>query len=167
MAEIFISHIHEEKGQAEAVSSLLHDRLHVKSFLSGSIWQLRAGEEWLDRIRSELQGCRVMISLLSESSVSRPWINFEAGAAWVNNKPVIPCCYAGLKKGVMPQPFASLHGLDMPDELYPFLVAVAHHLNLGPLQPLPPLPSDGLVHAVEEAFRGKGFWPPLVPPPTW
>lgn len=166
MAEIFISHIHEERDQALALSSLLHDKLHVNSFLSGSFWQLRAGEEWLNRIRSELQGCRVMISLLSETSVSRPWINFEAGAAWVNQKPVIPCCYGGLKKGVMPQPFASLHGLDMPDELYPLLVAVGHHLNLGPLQGFPILLSDKLLHAVEEAFHGRGFWPPLVPPLT-
>lgn len=159
MAELFISHIHEKRGQADALVYLLRDRLRVDSFSASNIWQLRGGEQWLDRIRSELRTCRVMLSLLSQHSVKQPWINFEAGAAWVTGKPAIPCCHGGMKKGGLPQPFATLHAVDMPDNLYPLLIAVSHHLRPGAPSP-PPWPADQLEKAVKEAFSGKPFHPP-------
>ncbi len=84
----------------------------------------------------------------------------------MSGKPVIPCCYGGLKKGALPQPFASLHALEMPDDLYPLVVSVEAHLKPGMISPPPFLLEDKLVHAVAEAFRGKAFHLPVVLPPT-
>jgi hypothetical protein len=164
MSEIFISHIHEEKDQANALRWYLRDRLHVDAFLTSDMFQLLGGEEWLQRIRRELQTCRIVLSVLSRKSVKRPWINFEAGAAWVTNKPVIPCCHGGLRKGSLPQPFAAMHAFEMPSDLYPLVVAVYGHLNPGHIPPPPSLP-DGLQDAVMQAFESGTFIPPLTPMP--
>jgi hypothetical protein len=163
MSEVFISHITEESAEASAISFYLRDRLKVEAFQSSRIGQMKGGKEWLEQLRSALQGCRVMLSLLSEQSIKEPWINFEAGAAWISRKPVIPCCYGGLKKGALPQPFASLHGYDMPNDLFELVLCVKDHLSLPIILP-PPSLHDNLRKAVEDAFHGKGWHPPLQLP---
>lgn len=163
MAEIFISHIHEDERVASALNWVLRDKLKITAFLSSDVWQLRAGEEWLTRIREELLGCKVMVSLLTPESVRRPWINFEAGAAWFAQKPVIPACFGGLSKGLMPQPFASLQGVDLPADTHNLFIAVSRHLSWLP--PLPYVPGDPLMQSFEGVFRGEPFLPPLPPPP--
>lgn len=164
MAAVFISHIHEENFEADALDWFLRDRLKVESFLASSIWHLRGGEHWLDRIRSELRECQVMLSLLSPRSIGRAWINFEAGGAWAAQKPVIPCCFNGTKKGNLPQPLASLQALELPKDLYELVISVHHHLGRAGIPP-PPFFDDDLATAVQEAFRGKGFHPPIPPLP--
>ena len=51
-----------------------------------------AGEIWLDKVRAGLESCEVLLVLLSERSINRAWVNFEAGAAWMSRKPAIPIC---------------------------------------------------------------------------
>src|SRR5438128_1738843 len=80
MADVFISHIHEEQAQAKALQTYLFYRMQATSFLASNVWDLVGGEDWLARIRKELRGCRMMLSLLSSQSITRPWIHFEAGA---------------------------------------------------------------------------------------
>jgi hypothetical protein len=56
--------------------------------------------------------------MLSKASVSRPWINFEAGAAWLADKAVIPACFGGLTKGTrVPKPYSGIQALDLPTDL--------------------------------------------------
>ena len=106
MAQVFISFVHEEQAVAVAVQHLLEKRLGSETvFLSADEWQIHAGEIWLDRIRQELDEARVVILMLSTRSVARPWVNFEAGAAWLTGKIVIPVCYGGLSPGTLPKPY--------------------------------------------------------------
>ncbi|MBI2219061.1 MAG: toll/interleukin-1 receptor domain-containing protein [Candidatus Rokubacteria bacterium] len=83
MADVFISDIHEEQRVAQAVQALLKQHLQPLVpngvFLSADDWQVFAGEVWLERIRHELQEASVIVLMLSPESVTRPWINFEAG----------------------------------------------------------------------------------------
>jgi len=68
--------------------------------------------------------------MLSEKSVKRPWVNFEAGAAW--GKMIIPVCFAGLRKDGLPKPYSSLQAVDLlsfGDDEY-LATSVAHHLNI-------------------------------------
>jgi TIR domain len=109
MADIFISFIHEEEAVAVAVQQLLRAFLGNRNvFLSADEWQIFAGEQWLDRIKSELQPAKVVVLLLSPRSVQRPWVNFEAGAAWLTGKVIVPACFAGLSKGTLPKPYSNI-----------------------------------------------------------
>ena len=75
----------------------------------------------------------MLLSLLSPQSVSRPWINFEAGAAWMAKAKVIPVCFGGLSIASLPKPYSSLQAVDL--ETYEgsfYLVnSIARHLNLA------------------------------------
>src|SRR2546430_13475283 len=50
---------------------------------------------------------KVVILLLSRRSVARPWVNFEAGAVWLNGKKIIPVCIGDMDKGDLPKPIRS------------------------------------------------------------
>jgi hypothetical protein len=137
MADIFISYIHEEERAAKAVQGFLKTKFEnqQKAFLSGDHWQIFAGEVWLDRIRDELNSSKVVLLMLSTKSVKRPWVNFEAGAAWLTNKAVIPVCFGGLRKDRLPKPYSGMQALDLFEEAGYLLQSVAHHLSLlgGPV----------------------------------
>lgn len=81
--KIFISHIHEEQGLAEAVQEYIKQILatKVEVFRSSDRWTMLPGEPWIERIRKELRESAVVVAMLSAESVKRPWVNFEAGAA--------------------------------------------------------------------------------------
>lgn len=172
MADVFISYIHEEKRIAQAVQALLQENLQrlVPNgiFLSADDWQVFAGETWLDRIRTELQQASVVVLLLSSVSVSRPWINFEAGAAWLANRALIPACFGGLTKGHMPKPYSGIQGLDLPDDWYYLLRSVQHHLDPGGVALPPPLPNSYELAELRAALAGEPkIYRPVPPPPDF
>jgi hypothetical protein len=108
-------------------------------FLSADQWQVFAGEDWLARLRQELDSARVVVLLLSRRSVARPWVNFEAGAAWLTDKAVIPLCFGDLRKEELPKPYSGIQAVDLRQDAYYLLSSVAHHLNIIP--PVPTLPN--------------------------
>jgi len=130
MAEVFISFIHEEERIAKAVHRFLKKKLEKNVFLSSDKWQVFAGELWLDRIRQELSSAKVVILLISHKSVLRPWVNFEAGAAWLTNKAVIPVCFADMSKEELPKPYSGIQAVSLRTEAYYLLTSVAHHLQI-------------------------------------
>ncbi len=152
MADIFISFIHEEQPVAVAVQHLLRASLGNQNvFLSADEWQIFAGEQWLDRIKAELQPAKVVVLLLSPRSVKRPWVNFEAGAAWLTKKVIIPACFAGLSKGTLPKPYSNIQALDLPEDDYYLIRSVLHHCNFGP--PIMPDINTADQQALREAIR--------------
>jgi hypothetical protein len=134
MAKVFISFIHEEEEYAVAVQAFIGRILgsDAKPFLSSDRLQIYAGEKWLDRIMDELKSATVVLLMLSEVSVMRPWVNFEAGAAWTRDIVTIPVCFGGLSVGNLPKPYSSLQAVDLSSsESHEYLAdSVAHHLGL-------------------------------------
>jgi len=84
-------------------------------FVSSDGESISAGDEWLESIDQALQESAVMLILCSPSSIRRPWINFEAGAAWMRKIPLIPLCHAGLIPGDLPAPLSFRQGLLVTD----------------------------------------------------
>lgn len=143
MAEIFITFIHEEEPVASAVRDFLEALVpETKAFFASDQWQVYAGEDWFRKICDALREAKVVILLLSRDSIVRPWVNFEAGAAWLSDKCVIPCCLKGMSKGNLPKPYSSLQALDLNDrnDQHYLLNSVCHHLKKhAPLTPPPTL----------------------------
>ncbi len=142
---VFISFIHEEERVATEVQALLREKLNneFRVFLSADRWQMRAGQVWLDRIRAELTEARVIVSLLSPRSIARPWVNFEAGAAWLADKPIIPACFGGLEVANLPKPYADFQALDLIQHHYELVRDALHWLTAGQGRIAPvPLPRD-------------------------
>lgn len=151
VTKIFISYIHEEETVAKGVQKFLETLLPSQTdvFLSSDRWKIYAGEIWLDRIRRELGEAKVVILMLSSLSVERPWVNFEAGAAWLTEKAIIPVCFGGMDKGRLPKPYSSIQALNIVDESDYLVSSVCHHLGLKPPAPPIPPPSDDSGPALE------------------
>ena len=84
----------------------------IDVFVFSDPGSLELGSKWVDEISEELRTCKVMLILCSEQSINRRWINFEAGAAWCGNIPLIPICHTGLAKGDLPLPLNLVQGIN-------------------------------------------------------
>lgn len=103
---VFISHITEEKEIAIAFKELIESSFlnMLEVFVSSDEDSIHMGQKWLDRISNSLKTCNVEIVLCSPNAIKRPWINFEAGAGWVREIPVIPLCHSGIEPSKLPMP---------------------------------------------------------------
>jgi hypothetical protein len=95
----------------------------ISVFVSSDIRDLTPGNRWLTTIEEELKECTVLIVICSQSSLTRPWINFEAGCGWVKGIPLIPLCHSGQKKDQLPFPFIQYQGIQLEDENSGLLLA--------------------------------------------
>jgi hypothetical protein len=134
MSDVFISFIHEEGETAAAVQTFVNQMLsgQANAFLSSDKFQVYAGELWLERILEELGAAKVVLLILSEKSVTRPWVNFEAGAGWFTKKKIIPLCIKELNKDNLPKPYSSPQAIDLKytDEQLYLIRSIAHHLGI-------------------------------------
>jgi hypothetical protein len=134
MAQVFMSFIHEEEKYASALQFLIMRILGGEGipFMSSDKFHIYAGERWIEQIMKELAGTKVVLLMLSPTSVQRPWVNFEAGAAWTRAIIIIPVCFRGLKKDDLPKPYSSLQAVDLrASEDHEYLMrSMAHHLDL-------------------------------------
>ncbi|MHB0756930.1 toll/interleukin-1 receptor domain-containing protein [Polaribacter sp. M15] len=109
---IFISHITEEKEIANSIKEFLEKRFlkTINVFASSHEESLKLGDDWMGTIKKSMNDCKLIVVLCSPLSITRPWINFEAGAGWIRNIPVIPLCHSGLTPGKLPVPINSFQG---------------------------------------------------------
>jgi hypothetical protein len=107
---VFISHITEEREIAIAFKDLVEASFLglIDVFVSSDEDSITMGERWLDSITDALKRCKVEVILCSPLSVTRPWINFEAGAGWVRGVPVIPLCHSEMTPAKLPIPLKLL-----------------------------------------------------------
>jgi hypothetical protein len=110
---VFISHISEEGAVASKLKAIIsRDFLDlIDVFVSSDGESISAGDSWLESVERELRQASVLITLCSPASRARPWLYFEAGAAWMLKKPIIPLCHAGLKITDLPLPLSLSQGI--------------------------------------------------------
>lgn len=115
---VFISHIREESELAILLSEEIKSAFLeiLDTFVSSDPDSIPSGSRWLDEIDDALTKAAVMIILCSPQSIRRPWINFEAGAAWIRRIPSIPLCHSGLAKTELPAPLSALESSDLDNQ---------------------------------------------------
>jgi hypothetical protein len=112
---VFISHIAEESGIAQWLKAQL-DRDFLGGldiFVSSDRSTIGAGRRWLDDVQKALKEADLQIVLCSTASVAKPWVNFEAGAVWLRDVPVVPVCHSGLQPQGLPVPLSMLEGIEL------------------------------------------------------
>lgn len=114
---VFVSHISQEAKLAELLKTQIsHDFLGmIDVFVSSDSTSITVGSKWLNDIDAALKNAKVELIICSEDSVSRPWINFEAGAGWVKGIPIVPICHTGLRPVDLPIPLNMLQGIQASD----------------------------------------------------
>ncbi len=115
--KVFISHISEEGRIAQLIKSQVSaDFLGmIDVFVSSDQVSISVGSKWLDEVDEALKDAQIELVLCSKHSVSRPWINFEAGAGWVKGIPIVPICHTGMRPVDLPIPLNMLQGIEASD----------------------------------------------------
>lgn len=115
--KIFVSHISEEAELAIALKSQIEtDFLYmVDMFISSDGESIGAGSKWLRSVEEALNDAQLEIIICSKASVNRPWINFEAGAGWIKEIPIVPICHTDMTPESLPVPLNMLQAIIIHD----------------------------------------------------
>lgn len=99
-------------------------------FISSSPDSIPVGTDWMNSMQKALSSAKIMFVLASKKSLIRPWINFEIGAAWSRNIPIVFLCYDDLSPESLPLPFAMRQAISLSrDEPERCLVKMVKHLT--------------------------------------
>lgn len=152
--KIFISHIKEEADIAIALKEFI-ERKFLKSlqiFVSAHEESIKLGDDWINSIKASLEQSKLIIVLCSPISIHRPWINFEAGAGWLRNIPIIPICHSGSTPSDLPKPLNSFQGglLNNQDDIRKLFKRIAGILEID----VPDYNDDDFIEAINN-FEGK------------
>ena len=135
VASIFISHISEEQALAAILKKHLKADFgeSVTVFVSSDLESITAGDEWLKSIEKALATASFELILSSRVSITRPWVNFEVGAAWLKHIPIVPVCHSGLQVSDLPVPYIAWNGIEANRErdLERLYRSIARALNIS------------------------------------
>jgi hypothetical protein len=115
---IFVSHISPEAELARLIKAQIIKAFGsaVTVFVSSDVESIDAGEDWLTSIQTALKVASLELILCSRLSITRPWVNFELGAAWLKKIPIIPICHSGLQVHDLPMPYSALNAVEADQE---------------------------------------------------
>jgi len=117
-SKLFVSHVVEEAELVKILKAhLTRDFLGlVEVFVSSDLENIAAGANWLRELHSAMHASSALFVLCSHASIARPWVNFEVGAAWIKDVPIVPICHSGLSLSKLPMPFSVMQGIEASSE---------------------------------------------------
>jgi hypothetical protein len=132
---VFLSHVNVESKLA----LLLREHLTsdfiglVDVFQASDRFSIPAGGKWLDELTKALKRADLHLIICSPDATSRPWIQFEAGAAHLRGIPIIPLCHSGLTFAQLPFPLSENEGIELssPEGLAALYERIAKALGSG------------------------------------
>ncbi len=136
---VFISHSSKDTGLALALIDLLKAGLALTanqircSSVDG--YRLPVGVNSESKLREEVNAARVVVGLITPSSLASYYVMFELGARWGANLFLAPLL-AGVKASDLSGPLSLLNALSASSDaqLHQLVADIAHNLGL-PLQP--------------------------------
>jgi hypothetical protein len=132
---VFISHSSKDRALAEALTDLLKSALGLLStqIRCSSVdgHRLPVGVNTEGKLREEVNAARVVIGLVTPSSLASSFVMFELGARWGANLFLAPLL-AGVKAGELSGPLGLLNALsaDNDAQLHQLLGDIAEQLDL-------------------------------------
>jgi TIR domain-containing protein len=136
--QIFISHSSKDRVLAEALTDLLKSALGLLSsqIRCSSVdgHRLPVGVDTQSKLRAEVNAAKVVIGLVTPSSLVSSYVMFELGARWGSNLFLAPLL-AGVNANTLSGPLGLLNALsaDHDSQLHQLLGDVAEQLEM-PLQ---------------------------------
>jgi hypothetical protein len=104
-------------------------------FISNDPRCIPAGKDWFKLISNALRTVQVLFVLACDLSLTRHWVNFEIGATWSREIPIIFLCYGGLTPTTLPLPYIGRQALllsqdNSEDTLKKFVEHLEQSLNI-------------------------------------
>jgi len=113
---IFISHSAKDEKLAAALVTLLHRALNIPAdkirCTSVNGYRLPVGAETESQLRQEVHQAKVLIGLITPSSMASAYVMFELGARWGAHLPLVPLLGAGAGNEYLRGPLGSLNALN-------------------------------------------------------
>jgi hypothetical protein len=136
--QIFISHSSKDRVLAEALTDLLKSALGLVSIRCSSVdgHRLPVGVNTEAKLREEVNEARVVVGLVTPSSLASSFVMFELGARWGANLFLAPLL-AGVRANELSGPLGLLNALsaDNDAQLHQLLGDIAEQLDLTPQKP--------------------------------
>jgi TIR domain len=159
--KIFISHVHEDADLAVNLKGLIEDSVSgaIEVFVSSAPQSLALGVDWFQTIRENIQNANGFIILLTPDSLNRPWVNFEAGAAFGRDVRLVPVCTRGLKVRHVAAPLSTRQILEVhtEDDIRRLVQELAHPYGYTPKI------DQSRMQAVAGLILPSNLPPPLTP----
>jgi hypothetical protein len=129
---LFLSHASVDRRVAEYLRNrIMSTATGIDVFLASKPGQIPVGADWLATIKNELEASDAYLVLLTDTSVGRPWVQFETGAAWMSGKPLVTVMAGSLFKDDVPMPLSSFQvlSLGVEDEAREVFAALGAQLD--------------------------------------
>jgi hypothetical protein len=131
--QIFISHSSKDRVLAEALTDLLKSALGLVSIRCSSVdgHRLPVGVNTEGKLREEVNEAKVVVGLVTPSSLASSFVMFELGARWGANLFLAPLL-AGVRANELSGPLGLLNALsaDNDAQLHQLLGDIAKQLDL-------------------------------------
>ena len=116
---VFVTHVaNVDAPLAKALrAEISHDFAGaIDTFVSSDLESIPAGERWFPHLMGQLAKAKLQVLLLGPDAIARPWVYFEAGAAWAKGIVQVPICHSGVDRGGLQRPLSELTAgnLDSP-----------------------------------------------------
>lgn len=152
--KVFLSHIHEESIVAKVLKDWIESTFsgQIEVFVSSDIKDVPAGSRWLSEIDSALTSSSLFVMLCSPTSISRSWINFEAGCAWTKKVPLMPVCHSGMLKNLLPSPISTFQAIEIESRRFvdDFFESLKIHFKIPKL---PRISKEEMVKELRKALE--------------
>lgn len=110
---VFVSHSSDDKEVATCLVALLRATFSLPSTAiratSVAGHTLRFGAEANEELLKEILACKLLIGLITPSSLKSPWVLLELGARWGTKKDLLPLTASGVKPGEFKGPIGGRH----------------------------------------------------------
>lgn len=139
--KVFLSHIHEEEDVAQYLKEQIETNFlgTINVFVAGDYRSIEPGADWFTKIVDGIKESKIVLILVSSESATRPFINFEAGGAWLASKRVIPLCHSGMVPESLPEPMRRLQAINLclPEKVKILFQQLATDANIAVPSNLP------------------------------
>jgi len=165
---VFVSHSAKDEKLAGALVTLLRSALNIPAneirCTSVNGYRLPVGADTEERLRQEVNEAKVLVGLITPSSMASAYVMFELGARWGVKLPLAPLLGAGAGTELLRGPLGSLNALKCEDvsQLHQFINNLATYLNIHA-----PSPADVYQSSLDEVIRiSKEARPPTMVSPV-
>lgn len=134
--QVFISHSENDSRLAKLLADLIQKtfRLPHSAIRCSSVdgYRLPGGISTDERLRIEVHEARLIIGLITPSSLKSLYVAFELGARWGAKKPMIPLLAAGASPTHLGGPLTGINALrcDNTSQITQLIEDSASHLNV-------------------------------------
>ena len=160
--QVFISHSARDSALARLLVNLLQKsmRLSSNAIRCSSVdgYRLPGGVSTDDRLRIEVHHAKLIIGLITPSSLNSLYVAFELGARWGVGKPMIPLLASGANSAHLGGPLSGINALSCESEsqVIQLIGDSATHLGIKPEEP------SSLIDEVKQLVQASANSPPEV-----